>query len=186
MRAFCSWAAARSCESIREGKSPDDKKNSTFSTKFFANFHYFCVLFPSSHRNSTKTTAFHHAPLQCETTQWNHLLYFTAISCYASIGSMKFSGNPHNYCCYTWNYWWPAQAPVHINNIWSSLPFMTAILSSPFHNIIVPTFLSTGDDMTVPSSSILSEPLQHMQVTIGCSPHARFSVTMHASIPSPL
>jgi uncharacterized membrane protein len=39
---------------IREGKSPDDKKNSAFSTKFFANFHYFCVLFPSSRRNSTK------------------------------------------------------------------------------------------------------------------------------------
>jgi uncharacterized membrane protein len=29
-------------------------KNSAFSTKFFANFHYFCVLFPSSRRNSTK------------------------------------------------------------------------------------------------------------------------------------
>jgi hypothetical protein len=39
---------------IREGKSPDYKKNSAFSTKFFANFHYFCVLFPSSRRNSTK------------------------------------------------------------------------------------------------------------------------------------
>jgi hypothetical protein len=39
---------------IREGKSPDDKKNSAFSTKFFANFHYFCVLFPSSRRISTK------------------------------------------------------------------------------------------------------------------------------------
>jgi hypothetical protein len=48
-----------------------------------------------------KTPAFVHAPLHCETTQWNHLLYFTAISCYASIGSIKFSGNPHNYCCYT-------------------------------------------------------------------------------------
>jgi hypothetical protein len=23
-----------------------------------------------------------------------------------------FSGNPHNCCCYTWNYWWPAQEPV--------------------------------------------------------------------------
>jgi hypothetical protein len=68
---------------------------------------------------------------------------------------MKFSGNPHNYRCYTWNYWWPAQAPVR-NNIWSSLWFRTAIFPSPFHNIIVPTFLSTGDDMTVPSSLILS------------------------------
>jgi hypothetical protein len=47
---------------IREGKSPDDKKNSAFSTKFFANFHYFCVLFPSSRRNSTKPQHFtmHH------------------------------------------------------------------------------------------------------------------------------
>jgi hypothetical protein len=43
---------------IREGKSPDDKKNSAFSTKFFANFHYFCVLFPSSRRNSTKPQHF--------------------------------------------------------------------------------------------------------------------------------
>jgi hypothetical protein len=41
-------------EYIREGKSPDDKKNSAFSTKIFANFHYFCVLFPSSRWNSTK------------------------------------------------------------------------------------------------------------------------------------
>jgi hypothetical protein len=39
---------------IREGKSPDDKKNSAFSTKFFATFHYFCILFPSSRQNSTK------------------------------------------------------------------------------------------------------------------------------------
>jgi hypothetical protein len=39
---------------IKEGKSPDDKKNSAFSTKFFANFHYFYVLFPSSRQNSTK------------------------------------------------------------------------------------------------------------------------------------
>jgi hypothetical protein len=38
------------------------KKNSAFSTKFFANFHYFCILFPSSHRNSTKPQHFtmHH------------------------------------------------------------------------------------------------------------------------------
>jgi hypothetical protein len=41
-------------ESIREGKTPDDKKNCAFCTKFFANFHYFCVLFPSSRQNSTK------------------------------------------------------------------------------------------------------------------------------------
>jgi hypothetical protein len=152
----------------------------------FCKFPLFLRPFPKLTLELYKTRAFHHAPLQCKTTQWNHLLDFTAISCYGSIGSMKFCGNPHNYCCYTRNYWWPAQAPVHINNIWSSLRFMTAILSSPFHNIIVPTFLSTGDDMTVPSSSILLEPLQHMQVTIGCSPHAHFSVTMHASIPSPL
>jgi hypothetical protein len=39
---------------IREGESPDDKKNSTFSTNFFANFHYFCVLLPSSCQSSTK------------------------------------------------------------------------------------------------------------------------------------
>jgi hypothetical protein len=47
---------------IREGKSPDDKKNSAFSTIFFANFHYFCVLFPSSRWNSTKPQHFtmHH------------------------------------------------------------------------------------------------------------------------------
>jgi hypothetical protein len=47
---------------IREGKSPDDKKNCAFCTKFFANFHYFCVLFPSSCRNSTKPQHFtmHH------------------------------------------------------------------------------------------------------------------------------
>jgi hypothetical protein len=47
---------------IREGKSPDDKKNSAFSTKFFAIFHYFCILFPSSRRNSTKPQHFtmHH------------------------------------------------------------------------------------------------------------------------------
>jgi hypothetical protein len=38
------------------------KKNSAFSTKFFANFHYFCVLFLSSRRNSTKPQHFtmHH------------------------------------------------------------------------------------------------------------------------------
>jgi hypothetical protein len=58
---FCSdavWFLAH----IREGKSPDDKKNSAFSTKFFANFHYFCVLFPSSRRNSTTPQHFtmHH------------------------------------------------------------------------------------------------------------------------------
>jgi hypothetical protein len=41
----------------------------------------------------------------------------------------------------------------------------SAILSSPFYNIIVPMFLSTGDDTTVPSSSILLEPLQHMQAS---------------------
>jgi hypothetical protein len=46
--------SAGTSHNIREGKSPDDKKNSAFSTKFFANFHYFCVLFPSSRRNSTK------------------------------------------------------------------------------------------------------------------------------------
>ncbi len=68
------------------------------------------------------------------------------------------------------------QVPVH-NNIWSNLWFRTAILSSPFYNIIVPMFLRTGDDMTVPSSSILSEQLQHMQVTIGCCPHAQFITT---------
>jgi uncharacterized membrane protein len=45
---------AVAARSIREGKSPDDKKNSAFSNKFFANFHYFCVLFPSSRRNFTK------------------------------------------------------------------------------------------------------------------------------------
>jgi hypothetical protein len=89
---------------IREGKSPDDKKNSAFSTKFFCKFPLFLRPFPELTPELYKTTAFHHAPLQCETTQWNHLLYFTAISCYTSIGSMKFSGNPHNYCCYTCNY----------------------------------------------------------------------------------
>jgi hypothetical protein len=52
---WCQWSGAPFDPSnIREGKSPDDKKNSAFSTKFFANFHYFCVLFPSSRRNSTK------------------------------------------------------------------------------------------------------------------------------------
>jgi hypothetical protein len=51
--------------------------------------------FPKLTPELYKTTAFHHAPLQCKTAQWNHLLYFTAISCYASISSMKFSGNPH-------------------------------------------------------------------------------------------
>jgi hypothetical protein len=47
---------------IREGKSPDDKKNSAFCTKFFANFHHFCVLFRSSRQNSTKPQHFtmHH------------------------------------------------------------------------------------------------------------------------------
>jgi hypothetical protein len=37
-------------------------KNSTFCTKFFANFHYFCVLFLSSRQNSTKPQHFtmHH------------------------------------------------------------------------------------------------------------------------------
>jgi hypothetical protein len=77
------------------------------------------------------------------------------------------------------------QVPVH-NNIWSSLWFRMAILSSPFYNVIVPTFLSTGDDMTVPSSSNLLEPLQHMQVTFACSPHAWFSITMNALILSSL
>jgi hypothetical protein len=77
------------------------------------------------------------------------------------------------------------QVPVH-NDIWSSLWFRTAILSSPFYNMIVPIFLSSGDDMTVPSSSILSEPFQHMQVTMPWSMQAWFSVTMHASILSPL
>jgi hypothetical protein len=43
---------------IREGKFPDDKKNSGLSTKFFANFHYFCILFPSSCQNSTKPQHF--------------------------------------------------------------------------------------------------------------------------------
>ncbi len=33
-------------------------KNSTFSTKFFANFHYFCVLFLSSRQKSTKPQHF--------------------------------------------------------------------------------------------------------------------------------
>jgi hypothetical protein len=34
--------------------------------------------------------------------------------------------------------------------------FRTAILSSPFYNMIVPIFLSKGDDTTVPSSYILA------------------------------
>jgi hypothetical protein len=81
-------------------------KNSALCIKFFANFHFFC-LFPELTPERYKSTAFHHVPIHCSTPQWNHLLYFTAISCYASIWSMKFSGNPHNYCCYTWNYRWP-------------------------------------------------------------------------------
>jgi hypothetical protein len=40
--------------------------------------------------------------------------------------------------------------------------------------------------MAVSSSSILLEPLQHMQATFPCSNHAQFSTTIYASIPSPL
>jgi hypothetical protein len=67
----------------------------------FCKFPLFLHPFPKLMPKLYKTPAFLHEPLQCKTTQWNHLLYFTAISCYASIGSIKFSGNPHNYCCYT-------------------------------------------------------------------------------------
>jgi hypothetical protein len=88
------------CMYIREGKSPDDKKTLHFVLNFLQISLFLCP-FPELMPELYKTTAFHHAPLQCKTTQWNNLLYFTAISCYASIGSMKFSGNPHSYCCCT-------------------------------------------------------------------------------------
>jgi hypothetical protein len=91
-------------------------KNSAFCTNFFAFFH-FLRIFLEFTMELYKTRACHCMRIQCSTLQWNHLLYFTAISCYASIWSMKFSGNPHHYCCYTWNYWWPARVPVH-NNIY--------------------------------------------------------------------
>jgi hypothetical protein len=76
-------------------------KNCAFCTIFFCKFPLFLCPFPKLTPELYKTTAFHYAPLQCETTQWNHVLYFTATSCYATIWSMKFSGNPHNYCCFT-------------------------------------------------------------------------------------
>jgi hypothetical protein len=65
---------------IREGKSPDDEKNSALSTKFFANFHYFCVLFPRSCQNSTKPQHFtmHHYSANTQQTHFKgitlHLL----------------------------------------------------------------------------------------------------------------
>jgi hypothetical protein len=71
--------------------------------------------------------------------------------------------------------------PFH-NNIQSSLWFRTAIVSSPFYNMIVPIFIITGYDVTVPSSSILSEPFQHMQVTMPCMQHAGMIQHHHACL----
>jgi hypothetical protein len=59
---------------IREGKSPDDKKNSAFCTKFFANFHFFCVFFLSSRRNSTKPQ--HFTMRQCSAKEHGGIIYY--------------------------------------------------------------------------------------------------------------
>jgi hypothetical protein len=50
---------------IREGKPPDDKKNSAFCTKFFCKFPLFSHPFPKLTPELYKTTAFHHVPIQC-------------------------------------------------------------------------------------------------------------------------
>jgi hypothetical protein len=157
-------------------------KEPAFCTKFFANFHFF-VFFPSSCRNSTKP---HHFTMcQYSAKQCSGIIYYISQQSHVTHQFGLWNVVVIHIIIIVTHETIDGQVPVH-NNIWSSLWFRTAILSSPFYNIMVPTFLSTGDDVTVPSSSILSKPLQHMQVTIGCSPHARFSITMHALIPSPL
>jgi hypothetical protein len=85
---------------IREGKSPDDKK----TLHFLLNFLQISTIFASfsqAHAGTLQNPSICPCATTLQNTQWNHLLYFTAIPCYASIGSIKFSGNPHNYCCYT-------------------------------------------------------------------------------------
>jgi hypothetical protein len=59
---------------IREGKSPDDKKNSAFFTKFFASFHFFRVLFPSSRQNSTKPQ--HFTTCQYSAKHYSGIMYY--------------------------------------------------------------------------------------------------------------
>jgi hypothetical protein len=53
---------------IREGKSPDDKKTPHFLL-IFCKFPLFLRPFPELMRELYKTTAFHHAPLQCDSSQ---------------------------------------------------------------------------------------------------------------------
>ncbi len=60
---FCFLSPLFSNQPITSGKGNLQMiKNSAFSTNFFANFHYFCILFPSSRQNSTKPQHFtmHH------------------------------------------------------------------------------------------------------------------------------
>jgi hypothetical protein len=71
---------------------------------FLLNFLQISTIFASfsrAHARTLQNPSICPCATTLQKTQWNHLLYFTAISCYASIGLIKFSGNPHNYCCYT-------------------------------------------------------------------------------------
>ncbi len=60
---------------IREGKaSPDDKKNSAFCTKFFANFHFFSS-FPRAHAGTLQN----HSISPCATTVLNNTVESSTI-----------------------------------------------------------------------------------------------------------
>jgi hypothetical protein len=67
---------------IREGKPPDDKKTLHFVLNFFASFHFFHILFPSSLRNSTKPQHFtmcqysakHYSGIMCYISPQPHVM----------------------------------------------------------------------------------------------------------------
>jgi hypothetical protein len=146
------------CQPVASGKGNLQKIKKTlhFVLIFFANFHFFCVFFPSSRRNSTKPQHFtmcqysakEHSGIIYYIPQQSHVMHqfglwnVVVIHIIIVVTHETIDGQArHQYIrtfCLAYGAW-----------------FRTAILSSPFYNIIVPTVLSTGDDTTVPSSSIL-------------------------------